>query len=66
MKVAILGAPMTGKTELSLALKKFLQTHHIQIEVIDSPDIQAIEPKDIVLLCGLDLASSKEAQSNQD
>ena len=66
MKVAILGASMTGKTELSLALQKFLQTHHIQIEVIDSPDIPAIEPKDIVLLCGLDLASSKEAQSNQD
>ena len=50
MKIAIVGAPMTGKTELSLALKKFLQTHHIQIEVVDSPDIQAIEPKDIVLL----------------
>jgi hypothetical protein len=66
MKVAILGAPMTGKTELCLALAKFLQNHTIQIEVVDSPDVQAIEPKDIVLLCGLDLASSTETQSNQD
>jgi hypothetical protein len=66
MKIAILGAPMTGKTELSLALKKFLQTHHMQIEVVKNHDIQAIEAKDIVLLCGLDLKTSKVAQSNQD
>lgn len=66
MKVAILGAPMTGKTELSLALAEFLQHHNIQIEVIDSPDLQAIESKDIVLLCGLDLAPSKQSAFNQD
>jgi hypothetical protein len=66
MKVAILGAALTGKTELCLALSKFLQTHHIQIEIVDCPDIQAIVSKDVVLLCGLDLASSTDTQSNQD
>lgn len=58
MKVAILGAPSTGTTELSLSLAKYLQNHGIALAVADSPDIQIVGPEDLVLLCGLDLTSS--------
>ena len=66
MKVAILGAPVTGKTELAIALGKFLTSQGIPLEVADSPDIQSLGQEDIALLCGLDLASTSEAQSGVD
>jgi len=66
MRVAILGAPSSGKTELFLALKSFLQNNYIPLEVLDSPDIQTLGQKDAALLCGLDLSPSSEAQSVAD
>lgn len=66
MKVAILGAPVTGKTELAMALGKFLKSQSIPLEVTDSPHIQSLEQEDIALLCGLDLGSPTETQSFVD
>ena len=66
MKVAILGAPASGKTELSLALKSFLQNNTIALEVLDGPDIQTLAQEDAALLCGLDLSPSNETQSVAD
>jgi len=66
MKVAILGAPSSGKTELSLALESFLQNNHIPLEVLDNPDIQTLGQGDAAMLCGLDLSPSNETQSVGD
>ena len=66
MKAAILGAPATGKTELSLALRKFLQNQDIPLDVADSPDLQTLGKEDIALLCGLDLSSFSASQSLVD
>ena len=56
MKIALLGAPCTGKTQLAQALIRHLQPQHV--EVFDAPDItqRPLEDAfDITLLCGLDL-----------
>ena len=66
MKVAILDAPSSGKTELSLALESFFQSHHISLKVLDNPHIQTIEQQDATLLCGLDLAPTSASQSAVD
>lgn len=66
MKVAILGAPASGKTALSLALESFLQNNTIALEVLDSPDIQTLAQEDAALLCGLDLSPSSETKSVAD
>ncbi len=66
MKVAILGAPATGKTELAIALGKSLKSQCIPLEVTDSPHIQSLGQEDIALLCGLDLSSISEMQSGVD
>ena len=66
MKVAILGASSSGKTELSLALESFFQSNLIPLEVLDNPDMQTLEHTDVALLCGLDLASSSPSQSAID
>jgi hypothetical protein len=66
MKVAILGAPVTGKTELAIALGKFFQSQGIPLEVADSPNIRSLGQADIALLSGLDLASPSEMQSGVD
>ena len=66
MRITILGAPSSGKTELSLALKSFLQNNHLPLEVLDSPDIQTLDQGDAALLCGLDLSPSNETQSGID
>jgi len=66
MKVAILGAPSSGKTELSLALESFLQNNHIPLEVLDNPDIQTLGQGDAAMVCGLDLSPAYETQSVGD
>ena len=56
MKIALLGAPRTGKTQMAQALTRHLQPQHV--EVFDAPDITQTRPAhefDITLLCGLDL-----------
>ena len=66
MKVAIFGAPSSGKTALCLALKSFLQKNNIPLVVLDSPDIQTVGQVDVALLCGLDLTTFNETQSSTD
>jgi thymidylate kinase len=55
MRIAILGAPQTGKSQLAQALTQHLTTQHIDVAVLDAPSTTDITPSDIVLLCGLDL-----------
>jgi len=66
MKVAILGASSTGKTELSTWLDVFLRQQHIPMEVIDGPTIDSHDGFGIFLLCGLDLHTPSPAQIQED
>jgi len=63
MKIALLGAPGTGKTQLAQALTRHLQPQHV--DVVDTPDIAQAHAGyafDITLLCGLDLPDSAATQ----
>jgi hypothetical protein len=63
MKIALLGAPRTGKTELLHGLTQHLQPPHV--ELIDAPDISELRHAgafDIILLCGLDLPDPAATQ----
>ncbi|WP_408593411.1 hypothetical protein [Limnohabitans sp.] len=65
MKIALLGAPGTGKTELTLALKCRLQS--AGNEVFDIPhtaNISRLAPSHITLLCGLDLPDPQKLESD--
>ena len=55
MRIAILGAPQTGKSQLAHAFSQHLTTQDISVTVLDAPSPEHIAPDDIVLLCGLDL-----------
>ena len=66
MKVAILGAPHTGKTELTHALSVRLSIQGLAHEIVDSAPLESISPLDVVLLCGLDLAAATPAQLQAD
>ncbi len=58
MKVAILGAPQTGKTQLTQALLGRLSAEGLALEIMDSASVESISPHDLVLLCGLDLGEA--------
>lgn len=62
LQIAILGASLTNKTELSLALRDFLEKCAIDLEVAERSAIESIKHDDVVLLCGLDLTTSSESQ----
>jgi hypothetical protein len=62
MKVAIVGAPLSGTTQLTHMLTAAFQQRGIHIDVVDTPEPQSLQPNDWVLLCGLDL----EAPSSVD
>ncbi len=63
MKIALLGAPGTGKTELSLALKQRLQLANIEVqEIPHAVEIRHLGPYDVALLCGLDLPDSRRPE----
>jgi len=67
MRIAIVGAPQTGKSQLAHALIQHLNKRHIDLTVLDGPAVQKVTPSDIVLLCGLDLAhTSSDAQHRAD
>jgi adenylate kinase family enzyme len=66
MKVAILGAPHTGKTELTHALSVRLSIQGLAHEIVDSAPLKSISPLDVVLLCGLDLGHITPAQYEID
>lgn len=62
MKVAIVGAPLSGTTQLTHMLTAAFRQRGIHIDVVDTPEPQSLQPNDWVLLCGLDL----EAPSSVD
>ena len=66
MKVAILGAPQTGKTQLRLALSEALLAQNLWLDVTDTAPVEELKPQDMVLLCGLDLGPVSEIQSQMD
>jgi hypothetical protein len=67
MRIAIVGAPQTGKTQLAQALTQHLSQRHIDLAVLDAPSAQDVMTSDIVLLCGLDLTpATSQAQHSAD
>ncbi len=64
MKVAVVGAPATGKTQLA----RELALHLNELQVIDAPSPQTLRPGvyDRVLLLGLDLRGATAAQQEAD
>lgn len=64
MKIAVVGAPGTGKTQLANDLASHLNEH----QVSDSPSPDTLRPGayDRVLLMGLDLAGTNPAQEVAD
>ncbi len=54
MRIAILGAPQTGKSQLAHAFTAYFTTRQIDLAVADAPSPEQIALDDIVLLCGLD------------
>ena len=66
MKAAILGAALTGKTELAKALTAHLNELGLMLEIVDTALIDHISPSDGVLLCGLDLALPSPEQIKAD
>lgn len=66
MNIAILGAPHTGKTQLSLALIHALNTQGVVMRVTDDAPLHQLQPDDLILLCGLDLAAATPAQLQAD
>ena len=66
MKVAIVGAPQTGKTKLTHALSARLNAQGLVVEIVDAASIDSISTMDLVLLCGLDLGHITPAQSEID
>ena len=67
MRIAILGAPQTGRSQLAHAFVQHLAKRRIQLPVLDAPSTQEVIPSDIVLLCGLDLThTTSEAHHRAD
>lgn len=67
MRIAIVGAPLTGKSQLAHAFTRHLSQRHIDLAVLDAPRAQEDLANDIVLLCGLDLTQTPtQAQYNAD
>jgi hypothetical protein len=66
MQVAILGAPQTGKTQLTHALKAHLIDLGLRLEVLDAAPPESLSPEDLVLLCGLDLTPASAHQQATD
>ncbi len=64
MKIAVVGAPTTGKTRLAQALAQHLP----ELQVSDAPALDALKPGAYahVLLMGLDLPGSTAAQEEAD
>jgi hypothetical protein len=66
MHVAILGAPQTGKTQLTLALRQALNAQGVASRITDDAPWQESQTHDVVLLCGLDLAPASPSQLEAD
>jgi hypothetical protein len=67
MRIAILGAPQTGKSQLAQAFAAYFTTRQIDLAVVDAPSPEQLAPDDIVLLCGLDFTpTASVAQHRAD
>ena len=67
MRIAIVGAPQTGKSQLAHAITQHLRQRHIDLVVLAATSLEQIQPDDIVLLCGLDLTGTpSELQHTSD
>ena len=66
MKVAIVGAPQTGKTQLADALLARLVAQNLTLDIVDAASVDRISSNDLVLLCGLDLGHPTPAQWQAD
>lgn len=64
MKIAVVGAPATGKTRLAQALAQHLP----ELQVSDAPAPEVLKPGvyEHILLMGLDLPGSTSAQEEAD
>jgi len=64
MRIAILGAPGSGKTWLAQAL----HDHRPELQINDSPPVATLQPSDVdrILLTGLDLPGTTLAQQAAD
>jgi hypothetical protein len=67
MRIAVVGAPQTGKSQLAGALTQHLNKRRIGLTVLDAPSAQEVLASDIVLLCGLDLTpTTSQVQHRAD
>jgi hypothetical protein len=65
MRIAILGAPQTGKSQLTQAFAAYFTTKQIDLAVVDAPSPEQLAPDDIVLLCGLDMTPAASVAQHQ-
>jgi len=65
MRIAIVGAPQTGKSQLARAITLHLSQRDIDLAVLDANLVEQLQPDDIVLLCGLDLKATASAAQHQ-
>jgi hypothetical protein len=65
MRIAIVGAPQTGKSQLAHAITQHLSHRHIDLVVLDATSVEQLQSDDIVLLCGLDISATASAEQHQ-
>lgn len=66
MRVTIVGAPQTGKTQLALALTQTLNAEGLALRIHDDEALQQLQSDDFILLCGLDLGTDTPQQQQAD
>ena len=65
MRIAIVGAPQTGKSQLARTITQHLSQRQIDLGVLDACLVEHLQPDDIVLLCGLDFHTTASAAQQQ-
>lgn len=65
MRIAIVGAAQTGKSQLAQAITHHLSQRLIDMAVLDASSVEQLKPDDIVLLCGLDFSATASAAQQQ-
>jgi hypothetical protein len=65
MRIAIVGAPQTGKSQLAHAITQHLNQRHIDLVVLEATSLEQIQPDDMVLLCGLEFKATASIAQHQ-